>query len=286
LQTLTEIRELLASRGLRPRHRFGQNFLHDQNQLRKLIEAAAIKPGEVVLEVGPGTGTLTEALLDAGAEVIACEIDRDLAELLRERLGERITLIEGDCLESQRVLHPAIIEALGGRSLKLVANLPYNVASPLITTLLIDHYQCSGQFVTIQREVADRLLAKPSTKEYGPLSIIVQALATVERIAVLKPSCFWPEPEVTSAMVAIHPFATSEGRKGAGAEGTALSGADARRAFARFVTELFSSRRKQLGRIFGRERDWVSLRDHGITPDLRPDALSVDQLIALQRFIG
>lgn len=285
MQTLTEIRGLLAARGLRPRHRFGQNFLHDQNQLRKLIEAAGVRPGDVVLEVGPGTGTLTEALLDAGAEVIACEIDRDLAALLRDRLGERITLIEGDCLESQRVLNAAIVKALAGREFKLIANLPYNVASPLMTTLLIEHEECNGQFVTIQREVADRLLAKPGTKEYGPLGIIVQALATVERIAVLKPSCFWPEPEVTSAMVAVFPSPTSGGGRGARGEGV-LFNRDARRAFARFVTNLFSSRRKQLGRIFGRERDWESLRDRDITPDLRPDALSVDQLIALQHFIS
>lgn len=171
------------------------------------------------------------------------------------------------------------------RGFKLVANLPYNVASPLMTTLLIEHDECTGQFVTIQREVAERLMAGPGTKEYGPLGIIVQSLAKVERLAVLKPSCFWPEPEVTSAMVAIHPSPTSGGGRGAGVEGESPGSRESRRAFARFITELFSSRRKQLGRIFGRERDWESLRGEGITPDLRPDALSVAQLLALQRFI-
>jgi 16S rRNA (adenine1518-N6/adenine1519-N6)-dimethyltransferase len=287
MQTLSEIKSLLASRGLSPRHRFGQNFLHDHNQLRRLVTAANVKPGDVVLEVGPGTGTLTEALLEAGAAVIACEIDRDLAALLRERLGDRITLIEGDCLDGKHAINPAIVSAIGGRSFQLVANLPYNAATPLMINLLIDHPNCAGMFVTIQKEVADRLLAGPSTKDYGPLSIIAQAFARVELIGVVPPSCFWPVPEVTSAMVSVIPRAGIEASRHQGIKARGNRGGEEaspidRRAFAKFITTLFTKRRKQLGSILGRDR----ALPEGVEPAMRPEELSVSRMIALHEIAG
>lgn len=292
MQTLSEIRQLLADRGLRPRKRFGQNFLHDHNQILKLVDASGINTGDLVLEVGPGTGALTEALLDRRANIVACEIDRDLAAMLNERFGERISLIIGDCLKGQRELSDELIAEIGDRRFKLVANLPYQIASPFMAALLMDHPNCVGQFVTIQKEVADRLSARPSSKEYGPLSIIVQAFADVHRIGTLSPTCFWPSPEVTSAMVAIIPH-SSKGQDAASDESGQAAGrrarkagvphihsSDDRRAFARFITELFSKRRKQLGTILGRDRaNWPP----GVTSELRPEALTVDQLIELWR---
>ena len=166
-QTLTEIREELAARGIRPKHKFGQNFLHDHNQLRKLLSAANVQPGELVLEVGPGTGTLTETLMDAGCEVVACELDRDMAEIVRSRNAHRmgaapgkVTIVEADCLDGKHALGAKALEALAGRPFVLVANLPYQAATPLMATLLERHPECRGQFVTIQREVGDRLMAK------------------------------------------------------------------------------------------------------------------------------
>jgi len=284
MQTLSDIRALLASHGLRPKRRLGQNFLHDQNQLKKLVDAADVKLGDVVLEVGPGTGTLTEALLERGANVIACEIDPGMAGILRERLGERegFTLIESDALDSGRRLSGTVDRALRGQSFKLVANLPYQVASPLIATLLMHHPECTGQFVTIQKEVADRLMAKPGTKEYGTLSVIVQSLGEVARIAVVKPGSFWPSPKVTSAMVRITPIALMEAsgdRSGRSSQtGQIRRGEDAE-AFATFVTVLFSKRRKQLGSIVPVD----ALKRAGIEPTLRPEALSVEQHVALRR---
>ncbi|MCP3906342.1 MAG: ribosomal RNA small subunit methyltransferase A [Planctomycetes bacterium] len=267
MQSLREIRALLAERGLHPRKRFGQNFLHDKNLLGKLVEAAAIAPGDLVLEVGPGTGTLTEALLDAGAEVVVSEIDEDLADIIEDRLGARVTLIRGDCLPRQRRLAESIVAAFGDRPFKLVANLPYQVASPLMTALLLDMPHCTGQYVTIQNEVADRLIAPPGGKTYGPLGIIVQALADVTRLAKLPASCFWPAPQVTSAMVSILPRPEH--------------GVEDPHAFARFVTALFGKRRKQLGTTFGRDRSWPD----GVTEDQRPETLTIDQVVALWRLV-
>ena len=259
MQTLGEIKSLLHERGLRPRHRFGQNFLHDQNQLRRLVDAAGVATGDVVLEVGPGTGTLTEALLERGATVIAVEIDRDLADLVQARVGEHITLVRGDCLAKGRRLADAVVEAIGGRPFRLVANLPYQVASPLMAELLMHHAACVGQCVTIQREVADRLVAEVGTKGWGPLSIIVQDLATVERIAVLPASCFWPAPKVVSAMVSITP------------NGSAGDHTDA---FGAFVTKLFTTRRKQLGGVLGA----AVVERAGIEPKQRCEQLDLAAL--------
>ncbi len=264
MQTLSEIRSILAERGLRPKHRLGQNFLHDKNILSKLVEAADITQGELILEIGPGTGTLTETLLEKQAQLIACELDDSLADIIQERLGKKLNLIRGDCLDSHRKLSAEVVAALGDQPFKLIANLPYQVASPLMCTLLLGHSSCTGQFITIQKEVAQRLLAKSSTKEYGPLTIIVGALAEVKRICTIKPTCFWPQPKVESAMVSIIPRANHQ--------------VNDPTAFARFVTELFTKRRKQLGTILGKDTLWPD----GVTADLRPEALSIDQIIELE----
>src|SRR4051812_38665382 len=143
-QSKHEIQSLLAGAGTEPRHRFGQNFMIDQNLVRLVADAGGIAPGDLVVEVGPGTGTLTDELLARGAELVAVEIDRDLAGLLRERLdgNERFTLIEGDALASKHRLNADLLERINaaraaGRGVKLVANLPYNIASPLVIELLI-----------------------------------------------------------------------------------------------------------------------------------------------------
>jgi 16S rRNA (adenine1518-N6/adenine1519-N6)-dimethyltransferase len=204
MQDIATIRALLESRGLRPKHRFGQNFLHDPGAMRTILQAAAVRPNETILEVGPGTGTLTEALLEAGARVVACELDRDMASIIRDRLGARVTLVEGDCLQDKHTVNPELLQALAG-PFRMVANLPYAAATPLIASLLESHPECGGMVVTIQREVADRLTAKPDTSEIGPLTITAQLRATVERIAILKPGAFWPAPDVQSAVVRLTP---------------------------------------------------------------------------------
>ncbi len=263
MQTLTEIKHMLEERGLSPRKAFGQNFLIDQNLIARLVDASGVGEGDVVLEVGPGTGTLTEALLERGCQVVACELDRGLADLLRERLGGRITLIEGDCLDGKRALNPGVIAALGGRPFRLVANLPYAAASPLMLTLASHHAPCVSMHVTIQKEVAQRLRAAPGSKDFGGLSVIIQALCEVRRIAELPPHCFWPRPKVTSEMVSIT------------RRSTPLT--DDPDALSETCHALFSKRRKQIGSVLGRDLAWPE----GIEPSMRAEQLSVEQFVAL-----
>jgi len=268
VQTQTDIKAILAAHGLSPKHRFGQNFLVDHNLLRRLVDASGIGAGSLVLEIGPGTGTMSEEILARGAELVAIELDRDLAAHLREHFARepRFTLVEGDCLDGKRALNAEALAALAGRPFTLVANLPYQAASPVMA-LCAAMPQCLGQFVTIQREVGDRLRAQPGTGEYGPLTILVQAFCEVEQVAVLPPGCFWPPPEVTSAMLALRPRAAP-----------ALPHAEAD-AFGAFVHTLFSKRRKQLGAILGRTRSWPE----GIDPTQRPETLAVADLVRLWR---
>jgi 16S rRNA (adenine1518-N6/adenine1519-N6)-dimethyltransferase len=286
VQTLAEIREMLESRGLAPRKSLGQNFLIDHNLIRKLVDASGVGApgvggvagaggvGDLVLEVGPGTGALTEELLARGCEVVASELDRGLAQLLRERFAQeavagRFTLVEGDVLATKRSLNAEVVAALGGRPFTLVANLPYAAGTPVMIALLVDHPECRGLYVTIQREVADRLLAGPGSKEYGPLAIIAQTLAEVSRVAVLPPECFWPRPEVTSAMVGV----VRRGRAFADIPPARL---------AEVAQQLFARRRKQLGSVLGRGFEFPE----GIDPQSRVESLSLEQVLALAAKMG
>jgi 16S rRNA (adenine1518-N6/adenine1519-N6)-dimethyltransferase len=272
MQTLAQIKSILESCGLRPQKFLGQNFLIDHNLIRKLVDAAGLEPGGVVLEIGPGTGTMTEELLERGSRVIACELDRGLASMLRDRFKghELFILVEGDCLESKRALNPAVMEAIeragGGRGFKLVSNLPYGAATPVMTVLLTRHPACSTQCVTIQREVADRMLATPGSKDYGPVSVIAQALADVQMVGKLPPECFWPRPDVTSAMIAIRRRAVP---LCADPEG-----------LAEFATELFTQRRKQLGSVLAR-MGWKGSLPEGVTGQMRAEELTVAQVVAM-----
>ena len=270
MQTLAEIKKLLADRGLAPRKGLGQNFLIDHNLIRKLVDASGVGPGSLVLEIGPGTGALTGELLERGCALIACELDRGLASLLRERFADqagRFTLIEGDCLGSGRRLAPDVVRALSGRPFTLVANLPYNAATPLMLALLMDHPECSGQFVTIQREVADRILARPGTKDYGTLGIIAQAMAEPSRITNLPSECFWPRPDVASSMIALarRPAPLANDPRG----------------LAECSQRLFGMRRKQLGTTLKHEPGLALGWPRGILPTMRAEELSVEQIVAL-----
>lgn len=264
-QTLAEIREILDTRGLRPKHALGQNFLVDHNLLRKLVDSANVKSGDLVLEVGPGTGTLTDELLERGCRVIACELDKDLGSHLAERFasrGDQFRLVMGDCLESKRALSLEAHAALGQQPFKLVANLPYGAGTPLMMILMSQYPQCSGMWVTIQYEVAERMLAQPSTRDFGPLGVIAQASGEVKLLAKLSPECFWPRPKIDSAMLS-----WTRGSRPTSEVSTLLD----------FCAKLFSQRRKQLGSVLGRETAWPE----GVVPQMRAEELTVAQICFL-----
>ncbi len=278
MQTLSQIKMLLARQGVRPKHRLGQNFLHDQNQIRRLVESGEIARGDLVLEIGPGTGTMTEAILERGAEVVACEIDGDMVAILRSHVvpsfGEgRVRIVEGDCLQSKRSLNDVLFQELD-RPFKLVSNLPYQITSPLIATLLLQHwehrtrYYCEGIFVTVQREAADRLLAVRRTKDYGPLAILVSLLTESERIGNLPPSCFWPEPKVRSSMIALRPKIFDIVDQSIDIIG-----------FSEFLERCFQTRRKQLGSILRGFGDWPE----GVVGTMRPEEVEASAWVEMYR---
>ncbi len=274
-QTKQQIQALLADAGSSPRHRFGQNFMIDGNLVRLVADAGNIAPGDMVIEVGPGTGTLTEELLSRGADVVAVEIDRDLAALLRGRHADNphFTLIEGDALagkhEINRDLSARIVSAnADARAVKLVANLPYNIASPLVIELLIAGVGLLA--FTVQKEVADRLRAQAGSDDYGPLTVMAQLLASVEVLRTLPPQAFWPAPKIDSALVRM----TRADQLGGDAPEVG-----------RFVQRLFAARRKTLRKALSQmELDAQSLLNAlGIDPQLRPERLTPRQCLELFR---
>jgi 16S rRNA (adenine1518-N6/adenine1519-N6)-dimethyltransferase len=272
-QSKHQIEALLAEAGSHPRHRFGQNFMIDQNLVRLVADAGKVGRGDLVVEVGPGTGTLTEELLERSDDVAVVEIDRDLAALLRRRFAERpnFRLIEGDALAGKHELNPelrAVLQTAAGQRnpARLVANLPYNIASPLVIGLLIEGVELLA--FTVQKEVGDRLRAGAGTDDYGPLTVMVQLLARVEVLRHLPPQAFWPPPKIESSLVRL----TREDRLG-----------DLARPFGQFVHAMFSFRRKTLRRALaqaGYNAD-ATLEAAGVDGQLRPEVFTPGQLLRL-----
>jgi len=285
VQTKRQIQQLLTSAGVRPNKRLGQHFLIDLNLMRLLIDCAKISPNDVVLEVGCGTGSLTEGLAERAGHVVAVEYDVRLAQIARTQLADapNVQIINTDVLSGKHTINANVLDALAaarrqhtGRLL-LVANLPYNVASPVIINLVSGSIVADAMYVTIQKEVAERMTAKPGTKAYGTMSILLQAAGGVEVIRRLKPSVFWPAPQVDSAMIGF----VRSAEKLTQIHSLAMLTA---------VVELFMGhRRKTLsscaklaaGRL-SRIKDWPRVfAESGIDPKQRPEQISSENYVTL-----
>ncbi len=280
MQSLTEIKQLLEQFGLAPQKRFGQNFLIDQNLLRKIVDLADVRPDRTVLEVGPGTGSLTQELLARAGRVVAVEIDSGMFRLLSHVFAgqDRIALIHDDALAGKHAMSPQVLDVLGPKA-DLVANLPYNVATPLVAQLLVLSWRAiKGQSpaclierltFTVQQEVADRMIASPQSSQYGPVSVMIALLGRLQAGPVVPNTAFWPKPQVVSRAVRIDFDA---------AQAAELSDIDALKAL---LNMTFTQRRKQVhsavrrkNAAFAPEDFEQALAAGGIDPAVRPEQIT------------
>ena len=290
-QTLSYLRNLFAERGIKPKNKLGQNFLIDLNLLDLVLRSAELTREDLVLEVGSGTGSLTVRLVEQAGAVVSIEIDADFAALTDEEVTQRdcISLLRADVLKNKNELNPAVLKAIaelgqrcGTQRVKLVSNLPYAVAVPVITNLLVGDLAIERMVVTVQWEIAERLLASPGAKEYAALAVLVQSLADVELVRRLSPKVFWPRPLVDSAIVCLRPNAVKRQHVG-----------DPRR-FRAFLRDLYVHRRKNLrgalaalpGRDLSKSDVDARLAELGIDGALRAEALDLEQHLRLCAVFG
>ena len=211
-QTKTFLMQRFQEVGIQPATRHGQNFLIDLNLQQLIVDSADLSPRDVVLEIGTGTGALTALMAKQAGAVITVEIDGHLFELASELLlgVDNVMMLKHDALKNKNHFDPRIMEAIGvelgvdpERRLKLVANLPYNIATPVLSNLLTCEHTPHTMVATIQKELGDRMIAKPRTKDYGALSAWMQCQADTEIVRIMPPGVFWPPPKVESAIVRI-----------------------------------------------------------------------------------
>lgn len=248
-QTLSYLAQLLASQGLRAKKIFGQNFLVDLNLLDLLVKRAKIGKGDVVLEVGAGTGSLTSRLVQEAGYVVSVEIDDGFYKLASTEVegAKNITLLHTDILKGKNQMQPAVMDAVRAAMttmntdhFHIVANFPYDVASSIIANTLLEDIEVRSLTFTVQYEAALRIVAPPRDRDYGPLAVLVQTLGTAEIFRTLPPSAFWPQPKVDSAFVRID---ITPGKK---------QSIHNLKSFHHFVRMLFIHRRKNLrGGIVG-----------------------------------
>jgi 16S rRNA (adenine1518-N6/adenine1519-N6)-dimethyltransferase len=290
-QTLSYLRGLFEAHGLRARSKLGQNFLIDLNLLDLIVRTAELERTDSVLEVGTGTGSLTARLADRAGAVVTVEIDRTLQPVAKQVVQERanVRFVFGDALAGKNELNPDMLAAWDDASAaagctrrKLVANLPYVIATPLISNLLIARGDIDRMVVMVQWEIAERLRAAVGTKDYNALSVLVQSVADVEVVRKVLPSNFYPPPKVDSAIVKIAPNAAKREKVG-----------DVPR-FRAFLRDLYVHRRKNLrqalvgwpqGRKDKEEVDAL-LAELGIDGTVRSETLDIEQHLRLSAAFG
>ncbi|MCI8626371.1 MAG: 16S rRNA (adenine(1518)-N(6)/adenine(1519)-N(6))-dimethyltransferase RsmA [Lachnospiraceae bacterium] len=269
--------EILQKYQFRFQKKFGQNFLIDTHVLEKIVAAAEVTKEDLVLEIGPGIGTLTQYLCEAAREVVAVEIDRNLIPILEDTLSgyENVTILNGDILKID--LNQLVQEKNGGRPIKVVANLPYYITTPIIMGLLEEHVPLVSITVMIQKEVAERMKAGPGSKDYGALSLAVQYYADAYLAANVPPNCFMPRPGVGSAVIRLTRH-----------EVCPVSVEDEAFLF-RLIRASFAQRRKTLvnGLTNSQELELqkenvvAALEQMGLSPSVRGEMLSLEQFAEL-----
>jgi 16S rRNA (adenine1518-N6/adenine1519-N6)-dimethyltransferase len=259
----SRIHELLAESGLAPRRDLGQNFVADANTVRRIAALAAVGPGDHVIEIGAGLGSLTLALAETGARVTAVEVDRGIVPVLRDVVAElpNVAVVEAD---ATRADWDALLA--GSDRWTLIANLPYNVATPLVCDLLDDVPEIRSMLVMVQREVAERFAAAPGSKQYGAVSVKVAYWASARIVGHVPASVFVPRPNVESALVRIDRHDPPE------VDRAALFG---------LVRTAFGQRRKMLRRSLAGTVSPEVFDAAGVSPEARPEQLGLDDWVRL-----
>jgi len=249
------------------RKRFGQNFLVDPHYIARIVDAIDPRPGQAIVEIGPGLAALTGHLVERAHAITAVEIDRDLAARLRETFdGESLTLIEHDALTFD-------FGSLGDR-LRIVGNLPYNISSPLLFHLAGFSTHIADITVMLQKEVVARMTAAPATPDYGRLTVMLQATFAMTRLFIVPPGAFRPAPKVDSAIVRLVPL------------GAQAPGIDDASLFAALVAAAFAQRRKTLRNALAAICDGATLAAVGIDPGARGETLAVTDYVRLANHLA
>lgn len=257
--------------------RFGQNFLIDSHILEKIISAAEITKEDCILEIGPGIGTMTQYLAESAGEVIAVEIDKSLIPILEDTLSgyDNVTIINQDILKVD--IAKLVLEKNNGKPIKVVANLPYYITTPIIMGLFESHVPLKNITIMVQKEVADRMQVGPGTKDYGALSLAVQYYARPEMVTYVSPACFIPKPNVGSAVIRLERY-----------QNPPVEVADEAFLF-RLIRAAFQQRRKTLANGIGnasdipcsREQVQQALEELGFSVSIRGEALTLQEFASL-----
>lgn len=276
----TNTREIIDKYGFMFQKRFGQNFLIDGNVVEKIVREAGVTRDDFVLEIGPGIGTMTQLLCENAREVAAVEIDTNLIPILKETLApyDNVTVINEDILKVD--IAALAQEKNGGRPIKVVANLPYYITTPIIMGLFESHVPIDSITIMVQREVADRMQVGPGTKDYGALSLAVQYYAKPEIVLNVPPTCFMPRPNVGSAVIRLKKHETCP-----------VEVDDAQFMF-KLIRASFNQRRKTLANglsnsselTLSKEKIAAAIESLGVSPSIRGEALTLGQFAQLANY--
>jgi 16S rRNA (adenine1518-N6/adenine1519-N6)-dimethyltransferase len=251
----------------RARRRFGQNFLHDPRVIERIVGAIDPQPGQSIVEIGPGQAALTRALVERAGQITAIEIDRDLAAWLRTQFTPaQLNLIEADALDFDWTALPG--------TLRLVGNLPYNISSPLLFSLVPIAERVIDQHFMLQKEVVDRMVAPPGSRTYGRLSVMLQFRYRLTRLFDVPRGAFKPAPQVTSSIVRMQPLPAEQ-----------LPAVD-HAVFTRVVAAAFGQRRKTLRNALGTLLSAESISRAGVNPQARAEVLGVADFVRLSETLA